>query len=235
MKRIHPDERKDLIKHLLSLEPRLTAKQVAKLAYPTEKTILINGKPYPSTYQAARNMLMRMVKRKELKRQEFDVGQADWFMLPTTRAVNKSHAHEVAAADLFVQYYGIFETWRYEPKAGQLYGDRKMKIYGKHIYFEVDRCHQNASVIREKIEAYIRYYYELEKQYGDRARFHVIFDIAHPNPDKVSARIKEIGEILDEFNRGNQFALSSHTMLTTSPVEDEIIYSPHGAFSLETL
>jgi hypothetical protein len=176
-----------------------------------------------------------MTKRKELKQQEFQVGQADWFMLPATRAVNKSYAHEVAAADLFVRYYGAFEAWRYEPKAGSVQADRKMKYEGKHIYFEVDRCHQSASVIREKIEGYIRYYYELERQYGERARFHVIFDIANSDPHKVSARIKEIGKVLDEYNRGNQFALSSHTMLTESPIEDEIIYSPHGAFSLKML
>src|SRR2546423_1899548 len=122
---MNPLERRELILKLLNLEPRLTAVQVAKLAYPTQETILVSGRTYPKTYQAANNMLRRMADKKTtnpplVKCQQFGTGLADWFMLPSTRGLQEpKYKHEVGAADLFAALYPYLKDqsgkWGYEP------------------------------------------------------------------------------------------------------------------------
>src|SRR5687768_9831661 len=127
---MNPLERRQKILSLLNLEPRLTAHQLASLAYPTKETRVISGKPYLKTYQSARNMLMRMAERKEVKRQEFDFGVADLFMLPKTNKlkVRDQYLHQKAGADLFVSYLPHIQAWSYEPPILRDRADRGMRI-----------------------------------------------------------------------------------------------------------
>src|SRR5258706_13073720 len=108
---MNPLDRRELIVKLLGLEPRLTASQVARLAYPTTEVKVISGKTYPKTYQSANNMLRRMADKKItkpplVKRQTFGTGIADWWMLPRTRGLQEPrYRHEVGAADVFASLY----------------------------------------------------------------------------------------------------------------------------------
>jgi hypothetical protein len=98
-------------------------------------------------------MLMRMVERKEIKRQEFDFGVADWFMLPKTKGLQRwAYNHQKAAADLFVAYRPLISAWSYEPPILKDRADRGMQILDKTIYFEVDRCTEGIRVIEQKID-----------------------------------------------------------------------------------
>jgi hypothetical protein len=112
-RQITPARPEEKILKLLSQEPRMTAKQIARLAYPTERTILINGKTYPSTYQSANNMLRRMADRKEVKIHELSkFGIPGMFMLPGAHRLKSSDKflHEQAGADLFVRILSLYET-----------------------------------------------------------------------------------------------------------------------------
>jgi hypothetical protein len=162
--------------------------------------------------------------------------KADWFMLVGTDILNKSYWHEVAGADLFVKYYSYMEAWSYEPPLfydpetkNNVRADRGLKMYGKTFFFEVDRDTENIGVIKKKIDDYIRY----GRETGDR--FHVIFDVVLDEVKKTNLRTREIGEYLDTIHRGNQFCLSSHTLLTNSDVDEPVIFTPSGQYSLADL
>lgn len=202
----------------------MTAKQIAKLAYPTEKTILIRGTKYPSTYQAANNMLRRMAERKEVKvhdMRKFSI--PDMFMLPDTPRLKNSDKflHEEAAADLFTTYHSHFKGWQYEPIVGSLRADRGMQLGDLTIYFEVDRLTEQVQVLRDKIDNYIRHSSETHQ------RFHVVFSFVGSD-ENVNKRGKKIIPYLEEVRRGDQFLLANHNALLLDPF-GEVLYSPRGA------
>lgn len=218
-----------MILQVLGLEPRLTAAQVAKLAYPTQEVITVSGKTYPKTYQSANNMLRRMAADKLIKCQTFPVGTADWFMLPSTRGLQEpKYKHEVGAADLFVAYKPHMQQWAYEPPILDNRADRGMRAFGKTVYFEVDRGTEAPAEIEEKLARYIRY----SRDSGER--FYVIFalmdgkELAHNRGNKLIP-------ILKAQKRGNQFLLAHHQRLTSDPL-GKYLYSPlDELYSLETV
>jgi len=173
----------------------------------------------------------------EIKIKEYPEGVADWFMLNETPRNAKYYSHEVACADLFVAYHPYMDAWAYEPSVGAIRADRGMQLAGKTFYFEVDRAKENMSDIEAKIEAYIAHYYELRRRYNDetKARFHVIFDVVNPKQKVVQKRIEDIGKMLDRYKRSNQFAVSSHILLTASKPTDECLFTPHGGFNFHTI
>ncbi|MDT7540572.1 MAG: hypothetical protein QOE33_476 [Acidobacteriota bacterium] len=164
-----------------------------------------------------------------LKVQDMGIGRADWFMLSSTRKVNKSYPHETAAADLFVTYYRYIEAWSYEPFVGSARADRGMKLSGKTFYFEVDLSTENLRIIEDKIKAYIRYGRDTGEQ------FYVVFDIVGNDASGVNRRTSDIGALLDRYSLANQFSLASHLTLTESGLEDEVLFSPEGRYSFASI
>lgn len=156
-------------------------------------------------------MLVRMEERKEVKRQEFDFGVADWFMLPKTKGLQKwAYNHQKAAADLFVAYHPHMSAWSYEPPILKDRADRGMQIQGKTIYFEVDRCTEGLKVIEEKIDNYIRY-----SQGGER--FHMVFAIVGSEKEILN-RGNLIIPLLQERKRGDQFLIANAGNLISNPL-----------------
>jgi len=157
-------------------------------------------------------------------------------MLKTQDIGNKSYEHEVAGADLFVHYYPYLEAWSFEPilfydplTKKNVRADRGMKLGGKTFFFEVDRDTENLSVIEKKIENYITYSRETNE------RFHVIFDVVVDDFDDRQKRFRKIGEYLETIHRGNQFALTYHTLITNSELDEQVIFTPSGQYSLAEL
>jgi Replication-relaxation len=215
-----PLERRELILRLLGLEPRLTAAQVAKLAYPTSETIVVSGKTYPKTYQSANNMLRRMAASKVIKCQSFPTTVADWFMLPATRRLQEpKYRHEVGAADLFVAFYPYAQQWAYEPGVLRDRADRGVRIFDKIFYLEVDRATESPREIEAKLENYIQY----SSQSGEQ--FYVIFALMD-GKESARARGQKLIPLLQECTRGNQFLLAHHKRLVEDPL-GKYLYSPH--------
>ena len=104
-----------------------------------------------------------------------------------------------------------------------------MKLGGKTFFFEVDRDTENLSVIEKKIENYITYSRETNE------RFHVIFDVVVDDFDDRQKRFRKIGEYLETIHRGNQFALTYHTLITNSELDEQVIFTPSGQYSLAEL
>ena len=175
-------------------------------------------------------MLMRMVERKEVKRQEFDFGVADLFMLPKTNKlkVRDQYLHQKAGADLFISYLPYIQAWSYEPPILRDRADRGMRINGKTIYFEVDRCTEGMRVIEEKVENYIRYSRESDE------RFHVVFAIVGSETEILN-RGNLIIPVLKERKRGEQFLIANAGNIISNPL-GEIFYSPKDEIkSLDSL
>jgi hypothetical protein len=170
-----------------------------------------------------------MESRKEVKRQEFDFGVADWFMLPKTKGLQRwAYNHQKSAADLFVAYRPFMSAWSYEPSILKDRADRGMQIFGKTIYFEVDRCTEGIKVIEAKIDNYIRYANET------RERFHVVFAIVGSETEILN-RGNLIIPILKDRKRGDQFLIANAGNIISNPL-GEVFYSPKDEIkSLEAL
>lgn len=165
------------------------------------------------------NMLKRMAERKEIKRQEFEVGSPDWFMLNSTEKKTKwRFAHESAAADLFSAYYPYMEAWVFEPFILTKRADRGMRINGLTVYFEIDLCTEGISILQEKIENYVAY----SRETGER--FHVVFSFLGEQAE-VQRRGNLLIPHLQDLKRGHQFLLVNHQKLVNQPLEP-VLYSP---------
>jgi hypothetical protein len=222
MQELSPLQRRETILNLLSIEPRLTAKHVALLAYSPE-TKLINGKTYPKSYQAANNMLRRMVERKEIKVHELSkFGYPDLFMLnstPRLKSIEKI-LHEIGGADLFVAFRPFMSKWAFEPQVGKKRADRGMELDEAIFYFEVDKMTEGIQELFEKVDNYAQHSRET------RQRFHVVFAFLGDS-DKVYKRGMKLIPYLEEVNRGNQFLTVNLKKLTENPL-GEVVYSPKG-------
>ena len=224
------------------MEPRMTALQLSRILDPEAPLVPKNGRLYPRTYQGVNNLLRAMAKpspkhpKPSLKVKDFGIGQADWFMLTSTDVSNKSYPHEVAGADLFVKYYPYMEAWSYEPllffdptSRKNVRADRGLKMKGKTYFFEVDRDTENIGVIQKKVDQYIQY----GRETGER--FHGIFDVVLDDITKTNLRSEEIGRYLETIHRGNQFCVAAHSRLTATQVDEPVIFTPSGQYSLADL
>lgn len=157
-------------------------------------------------------------------------------MLVSQDVKSKSYWHEVAGADLFVKYFRYMEAWSYEPPLfydpetkKNVRADRGLKLYGKTFFFEVDRDTENMTDIKKKIDDYIRY----GRETGER--FHVIFDVALDGIQETNLRSEEIGKYIETIHRGNQFCVAAHSRLTTTHIDEPVIFTPSGQYSLADL
>lgn len=161
-------------------------------------------------------MLMRMTKRKEIKRQVFDLNIPDFFMLNSTYKLKgfDKFKHEKAGADLFVAFYPFISAWSFEPPIGKDRADRGMKIGDTTVYFEVDRCTEGLKIIEKKLDSYIR----------SNERCNVVFSIVGDD-NQVSNRGNKIIPLMKARKRGDQFLLVNHDKLLQDPL-GEVLYSP---------
>ena len=164
--------------------------------------------------------MIRMEKRKEIKRQSYDLTVPDLFMLNSTNKLKgyDRYKHEQAAADLFVTFYKYISAWNFEPAIGKDRGDRGMIFQDKKIYFEVDRCTEGLPIIDEKLENYIQYGRETKEQ------FHVIFSLVGTEND-VANRGDNLIPLLEDKKHGNQFLITNHNNLLDTPF-DKVLFSP---------
>lgn len=183
---------------------------------------MISGKTYPSSYQAANNMLRRMEQRKEVKVHDLSrFGLSDMFMLPSTPRLKSADKfrHEQAGADLFVAYNLYAKRWIHEPFILSKRADRGVQFEGGlTIYFEVDRVTENFQDLRDKVENYIVYGNEAKE------RFHVVFDFVGEH-QRVVKRAKKMGEFLQQKKRNDQFLLAQHPTLIANPM-GRVLFSP---------
>ena len=231
---MNPEARKTLIKELLSLEPRLSARQIASLAYPTTEVFVHNSKRYPKTYQAANNMLRRMVARKELRVWSFtDYDKPDWFLLNSTpKKKGDTYWYETAAADFFVSFLPLIQKlgggWAYEPKVGTEHADRGAAADAV-AYIEIDMHAQYRSEdikkIYEKIDQYIAHTRSSGQQYT------VIFDFVG-GQEKAEERAIKTLEYARSCGRAGQFLATTHNLILHDP-EGRIFASPRGLYSME--
>lgn len=141
--------------------------------------------------------------RPMVKRQVFEVGRADLWMLPSTHKLQGNYQHQVAGGDLLVAYYQPLKAnageWSYAPPIMDNWADHGMRLFGKTIYFEVDCCTETSPrKIQEKLNAYIKYGYETQEQ------FFVIFVLVGTN-EEVYARADWLLRLFSQYKRGNQF------------------------------
>ena len=189
--------------------------------------------------ESARTMLSRMVTRKELKKQTFDFGVADLYMLPPTSKLKgyDKFRHEKGGADLFTSYYphlkeltaeGKYTGWSFEPSIGSDRGDRALRIDDFTLYFEVDRCTEGMKIVEQKIESYMRH--------ADRTRerFHVVFAIMGDD-NKIRLRGDSLTRLFASKKRGNQFLAANHANLVKYPFGNFLMSPKDGALSLRAL
>src|SRR6185503_4896616 len=95
------------ILHHLSRHPRLTAEQIARVAYENQKTHLkASGQQKPNSLSSANSLLNRMLKKKLVKMWKRDhPNESNLWMLPKTPGIRPTkYYHIKALGDLYVAY-----------------------------------------------------------------------------------------------------------------------------------
>src|ERR1051325_4540423 len=136
------------ILHHLSRHPRLTAEQLARVAYNNQKTHIKAGRAYPTSLSSALALLKRMASNKTgqgkpkpilVKRQERrNLNEPDLWMLPATERIRDGkYYHELAKGELYALYANVCEDWQAEMSLGDLVPDCSMVYLGISVHFEV--------------------------------------------------------------------------------------------------
>lgn len=126
--------------------------------------------------------------------------------------------HELLCGDLYVAFEltGNLNYWHAieEPDPFGIKPDRQMIYDGKIVFWEVDRGTEDyytETGIKGKIERYIA----LSKSRPDR-RFHVCFTTID-NKQTAQRRAQTILELIDSYERGNQFMVTLHKWAVEFP------------------
>src|SRR6185369_17746662 len=141
----------------LHQEPRLTARQIARLIHPQNGASLQN----PEGYDKTNAMLNRMVTERSLDKLARPHATLDFmYCLRRTRKPLKlsNFDHERACADVFIGFArtGLLEAWEYYPKVGLVEPDRGARVSGirQHLYLEIDRSTEPLQRIDDKLTRY---------------------------------------------------------------------------------
>ena len=204
------DQRITILK-ALELEKRMTAQQLARIAYPHAQNPLTIYKygsdaktyQYPPGYQQTLRILRDLAsskdrrgkrKKPELKRHPSPYKEyPDLWMLPDTdRLKFDLYQHEIMCADIFTAYWGKFTHWGV-PRSDtlerlQLKPDRYLRFGEAEFFLEADRGSEGASILRRKIEAYRQYSQVLKRP------FNVVFIVQDYSKDFEVKFIKDQGE-----------------------------------------
>lgn len=137
--------------------------------------------------------------------------------------------------DLFVALCRYQNQWDCEKQNKFFRFDRKACLFGKTVYFEVERGSQKGDKLRTKLEAYKKHYSETGE------KFHVIFTVQdyRPNPleDVVVTGKKKGQELLklfEEFKLPGNYLVCYQQSLAADPLKAELV-SRFNKHTLETL
>jgi hypothetical protein len=136
---------------------------------------------------------------------------------------------------LFCALFPYQQAWECETQNKYFRFDRKAQLFGKTIYFEVERGTQGPEKLREKLDRYVKHFRET------REKFYVLFTVQdyQPNPfEKVKISAKEKGfelfRLFDEMELPGNYLVCYHESLIKYPLKTEVV-SRFGKNTLETL
>lgn len=172
----------------------------------------------PSSREAARTLLKRMAKDREIKHQVTKYMEMDnLWMLPTTHKIKEGKfSHDQAGAWLYVRLQPLFEKWGMEiPVGAGLVADRAMDIRGQRYWIEVDMGNEEPEQLKAKIDGYIGH-----AEYPSKTLF-VLESGKYP----AKATLSRIMEYVNARKRGNQFLGVYYKSLLDDPTGN-VLYSP---------
>jgi len=193
-------------------EPRLSARQIARLIHPQDGASFQN----PSGYDKTNAMLNRMAEEKILVKLTRPPARVDFLysLKESKRKALKypSHDHEVACGDVYIglKKSGALEEWTYYPHDFTTVDpDRKARLADirQDLFLEVDRGTEPGWKLEKKILFY------------PPGPYQVIF-VA---PDDT--RAEQILRILESVRRGHQFLVTLQEWMATNPL-GQVYVSP---------
>lgn len=129
----------------------------------------------------------------------------------------------MAAADMFCAFFQTMELQHWDNRWGKEelseykpYGinyDRRLKIFDKDFFLEVDRGSEDLPDIKSKVQ----FYTEFSRANPDKP-FWVLFTVAPYRRSNLENRIRRFLEIFDDAHRGNQFLLCPHALAKQDPL-----------------
>lgn len=136
--------------------------------------------------------------------------------------------HELACADLFVQYFPHVTHWdnrwmgtEQQFKSFGLFYDARMVIDGRLVFWEVDRGTEDLDrQVIPKVEKYVA----LSDAFH-RDRFTVCFTFEKYRRQDLNKRINDMLYALTGFRRGDQFLVAKHSEVCADPL-GEVFVSP---------
>ena len=224
---------RELIKEFLSVEPRMTASQLARLdslsrsGNPLKPFSPKEGHVYPGSYPRTVQILRRMEGDKELHADREHNNQPKVWMLPHTKYPNNYfiRQHELDCAEVFVSFFPYLSYWQ-SPygdyrKAGykdfikhRIEPDRLMGINGMEIAWEVDRGTEDVDEqLEPKIDKYIAY-----SNANPTHRFTVVITLQKYRRMSLPNRAGRVLAMLQEKKRRNQFLVANHQTVIASPL-----------------
>lgn len=159
-----------------------------------------------------------MIDAKEIKCSTHPYGLKVYCLPDTTLLKDAKLKHDLLCSDLYVAYHltGNLNYWE-EPKDYDEFGlkpDRQMIYDGKIVFWEVDRGTEDYVSVKG-ITGKLDRYTALSKSRPDR-RFHVCFTTVD-NKQSAESRASGILDIIDSYERGDQFMVALHKWAVEMP------------------
>lgn len=229
---------REAIRYLLSLEPRMTGEQIARLLPYGEngeelkpfKPRADRDKTFPGSYPKIMDMLKRMKAAGEVMCFRENEAQAFIWMRKSDNLKFPSNwynrQHELACGDLFGAFYltGKLDHWDnkwtkdeieyYRIKETKVYYDRRMVVNEKVFFWEVDRGTEDGEQLEDKINKYVAFARAYPKD-----RFFVLFSMQGSRYYNLDARVKWMLKLLGKRASGYQFLVAEHAAAIATPLE----------------
>lgn len=240
---------RELVKQFLSVEPRMTVVQLARL-----DALSRSGNPlkpfspkpahtYPGSYPRTLQLLRRMEKDGEVHSDREHNNQPKVWMLPGTKYPNNYfiRQHELDCADVFVSFFPYLDTWQSPYGAYRKEGyenfiksriepDRLMLLDGREVCWEIDRGTED---VDEQLEPKIDKYIDYSRRHPDH-RFTVVITLQKYRRMNLTNRAGRVLAMLQEKKRNNQFLVANHLTVVQNP-RGESYVSPLNPEKLITL
>jgi hypothetical protein len=230
-------DNRQAIRYLLSLEPRMTGEQIARLLPFGEngeelspfKPRADRARVFPGSYPKIMDMLQRMYEAGEVDRFREHGAEAYIYMLKTPNMKFPGNwynrRHELSCADVFTSLYptGHLEHWDYKwsPQEHEhyaidkhrVYYDRKFVAFNNVFLLEVDRGTEDSNQIDEKIEKYLTFAKAFQNEY-----FFVIITVQGSRYYNLKKRFTWMLEVLKDRHVGYQFLVADHDVFLKNPL-----------------
>jgi hypothetical protein len=223
---------RDAVKEWLSIQPRLTTEQIARLDpeprkpgqfapfSPKKKT-----KAYPPSYIRTAQLLRRMLKDREIHRDRDHNNQPFLWMLHGVEFPQNFYTqrHELDVADLFVAYYPHVTHWDTEWGALEkesldipryrVHYDARMVLNGRVYLWEVDRGSMDFDALQAKIDKYLTFADSLSAE-----AFQVVFTLQKYRRLSLGNRADKLLGMLAAKKRRNMFLVAKHSDVLADPL-----------------